>query len=92
MTMTGRVMADQIGDEFLPDDEAAVPWAHEVGAIDAGVSIPSGSTIEAFKGEYGFGIPSSMAREKKHGRRRRGDVVRPTRKARRVQRIRSYGS
>lgn len=65
MTMTGRVIADQIGDEFLPDDEAAVPWAHEFGAIDAGGLIPSGSTIEAFKGEYGFGIPRSAAREKR---------------------------
>ena len=65
MTMTGRVMADQIGDEFLPDDEAAVPWAHQFGAIDAGSLIPSGSTIEALKGEYGFGIPRSAAREKR---------------------------
>lgn len=64
MTMTGRVMADQIGSEFLPD-VSALPWAHEFGAIDACGLIPSGSTIEAFKGEYGFGIPSSMAREKK---------------------------
>lgn len=40
MTMTGRVMADQIGDEFLPDDEAAVPWAHEFGALDAGFVNP----------------------------------------------------
>ena len=64
MTMTGRLMADEISSEFLPD-VSALPWAHEYGAIDAGCSIPCGSTIEAFKGEYGFGIPSSMAREKK---------------------------
>lgn len=64
MTMTGRVMADQIGVEFLPT-ESAVPWAHEFGALDAAILIPSGSTIEAFKGEYGFGITRSAAREKR---------------------------
>ena len=64
MTMTGRVMADSINAEFLPA-ESAVPWAHEFGALDAAILIPSGSTIEAFKGEYGFGIPRSAAREKR---------------------------
>ncbi len=64
MTMTGRFMADQIGSEFLPD-VFAFPWAHEFGAIDASDMIPSGSTIEAFKGEYGFGIPRSAEREKR---------------------------
>lgn len=43
MTMTGRVMADQIGTEFLPA-ESAVPLAHEFGALDAAILIPSGST------------------------------------------------
>ena len=65
MTMTGRVMADQIGDEFLPDDEAAVPWAHEFGALDAAILIPSGSTKQFVNGRRGFGIPRTEGREKR---------------------------
>ena len=65
MTMTGRVMADQIGDEFLPDYEAAVPWAHEFGALDAAILIPSGSTKQFVKGRRGFGIPRTEGREKR---------------------------
>ena len=64
MTMTGRVMADKIGGEFLPD-ESAVPWAHEFGAIDAAILIPSGSTKDFVKGRRGFGIPRTEGREKK---------------------------
>jgi hypothetical protein len=64
MTMTGRVMADQIGSEFLPD-VSAVPWAHEFGAIDAGGLIPSGSTKQFVKGRRGFGIPRTEGREKR---------------------------
>lgn len=64
MTMTGRVMADQIGSEFLPD-VSAVPWAHEFGAIDAAVLIPSGSTKQFVKGRRGFGIPRTEGREKR---------------------------
>ena len=62
MTMTGRVMADQIGDEFLPT-ESAVPWAHEFGALDAAVLIPSGATKQFVKGRRGFGIPQTEGRE-----------------------------
>ena len=64
MTMTGRVMADKIGGEFLPD-ESAVPWAHEFGAIDAAILIPSGSTKQFMKGRRGFGIPRTEGREKR---------------------------
>lgn len=49
MTMTGRVLADQIGAEFLLDDEAVVPLAHEFGALDAAILIPSGSTKQFLK-------------------------------------------
>ena len=63
MTMTGRVMADQIGDEFLPDDEAAVPWAHEFGALDAANLIPAGSTVPCYQGHLGFGVASTTRRE-----------------------------
>ena len=64
MTMTGRVMADKIGSEFLPA-ESAVPWAHEFGAIDAAILIPSGSTKQFVKGRRGFGIPRTEGREKR---------------------------
>ena len=64
MTMTGRVMADQIGSEFLPA-ESAVPWAHEFGAIDAAILIPSGSTQQFVTGRRGFGIPRTEGREKR---------------------------
>ena len=64
MTMTGRVMADQIGSEFLPA-ESAVPWAHEFGALDAAILIPSGSTQQFVKGRRGFGIPRAEGREKR---------------------------
>jgi len=64
MTMTGRVIADQIGDEFLPT-ESAVPWAHELGALDAAILIPSGSTKEFVKGRSGFGFPRTEGREKR---------------------------
>ena len=64
MTMTGRVMADKIGSEFLPA-ESAVPWAHEFGAIDAAILIPSGSTKQFVKGRRGFGIQQTVGREKR---------------------------
>ena len=64
MTMTGRVMADQIGDEFLPT-ESVVPWAHEFGALDAAILIPSGSTKQFMKGRRGFGITRVEKREKR---------------------------
>ena len=64
MTMTGRVMADQIGAEFLPA-ESSVPWAHELGAIDAAIMIPSGSTKQFVKGRRGFGFPRTEGREKR---------------------------
>ena len=64
MTMTGRVMADKIGGEFL-QAESAVPWAHEFGAIDAAILIPSGSTKQFMKGRRGFGIPRTEGREKR---------------------------
>ena len=64
MTMTGRVIADKIGSEFLPT-ESAVPWAHEFGAIDAATLIPSGSTKQFVKGRRGFGIPRAEGREKR---------------------------
>ena len=64
MTMTGRVIADKIGSEFLPT-ESAVPWAHEFGALDAAILIPSGSTKQFVKGRRGFGIPQAEGREKK---------------------------
>ena len=64
MTMTGRVMADQIGSEFLPA-ESAVPWAHKFGALDAATLIPSGSTKQFVKGRRGFGIPRTEGREKR---------------------------
>ena len=64
MTMNGRVMADQIGAEFLPA-ESSVPWAHEFGAIDAAIMTPSGSTKEFVKGRRGFGIPLAEGREKR---------------------------
>ena len=65
MTMTGRVLADQIGAEFLLDDEAVVPWAHKFGALDAAILIPSGSTKQFVKGRRGFGIPRAEGREKR---------------------------
>ena len=64
MTMTGRVIADQIGSEFLPHT-SAVPWAHEFGALDAAILIPSGSTKQFEKGRRGFGIPRTEGREKR---------------------------
>ena len=64
MTMTGRVIADKINSESLPD-ESAVPWAHEFGAIDAAILIPSGSTKQFVKGRRGFGIPRTEGREKR---------------------------
>lgn len=64
MTMTGRVMADSINAEFLPA-ESAVPWAHEFGALDAAILIPSGSTKQFVKGRRGFGMPRTEGREKK---------------------------
>ena len=63
MTMTGRAIADKIGSEFLPT-ESAVPWAHEFGALDAAILIPSGSTKEFVKGRRGFGFPRTEGREK----------------------------
>ena len=65
MTMTGRVMADQVGAEFLLDDEAVMPWAHKFGALDAAILIPSGSTKQFVKGRRGFGIPRTEGREKR---------------------------
>ena len=65
MTMTGRVLTDQIGAEFLLDDEAVVPWAHKFGALDAATLIPSGSTKQFVKGRRGFGIPRTEGREKR---------------------------
>ena len=65
MTMTGRVLTDQIGAEFLLDDEAVVPWAHKFGALDAAILIPSGSTKQFVKGRRGFGIPRAEGREKR---------------------------
>ena len=65
MTMTGRVLTDQIGAEFLLDDEAVVPWAHKFGALDAAILIPSGSTKQFVKGRRGFGIPRTEGREKR---------------------------
>lgn len=64
MTMTGRVIADKIGSEFLPT-ESAVPWAHEFDALDAAILIPSGSTQQFVKGRRGFGIPRAEGREKR---------------------------
>ena len=64
MTMTGRVIADKIGSEFLPVESAA-PWAHEFGALDAAILIPSGSTKQFVKGRRGFGIPRTEGREKR---------------------------
>lgn len=64
MTMTGRVMADSTNAEFLPA-ESAVPWAHEFGALDAAILIPSGSTKQFVKGRRGFGMPRTEGREKK---------------------------
>ena len=65
MTMTGRVLTDQIGAEFLLDDKAVVPWAHKFGALDAATLIPSGSTKQFVKGRRGFGIPRTEGREKR---------------------------
>ena len=64
MTMTGRVIADKIGSEFLPA-ESAVPWAHEFGALDAAILIPSGSTKQLVNGRRGFGIPRAEGLEKR---------------------------
>lgn len=64
MTMTGRVIADKIGSEFLPA-ESAVPWAHEFGAIDAAPIIPAGSMVAQIQGKRGFGMPLVAAREKR---------------------------
>lgn len=64
MTMTGRLMADEISSEFLPD-VSALPWAHEFGALDAAILIPSGSTKQFVKVRRGFGIPRTEGREKR---------------------------
>lgn len=63
MTMTGRLMADEISSEFLPD-VSALPWAHEYGAIDASPLIPAGSTKAQCVGQRGFGRPRTAARER----------------------------
>ena len=64
MTITGRLIADRISVEFLPA-ESAVPWAHDFGALDAAILIPSGSTKQFVKGRRGFGIPRTEGREKR---------------------------
>lgn len=62
MTMTGRTIPD-IRPEFEPTD-CVVAWGSCLGAIDAGVTIPAGSTVACFKGHMGFGVPESIARER----------------------------
>lgn len=76
MTMTGRVITDEMRPEFDLEAEERIPWAHEYGAIDAAWLIAAGSMVPCYQGRHGFGVPSTAWRSSEHGRRPKpNDVV-----------------